>query len=140
MIDDPSLFAATLLCAWTLLLLGAIAIMRSGLTLLRIKPANSFAIFGEDVSPFSGRLCRAHANCYENLPAALGVLFVAQFLDLGSITDGLALWLVAGRLAQSATHLISTTPRAVRIRFLFFLVQYVILAIWIVQLLASQIS
>ena len=53
--------------AWTLLLLGAIAALRGILVSSGKRAANSFAVTGEDVSPFSARLCRAHANCYENL-------------------------------------------------------------------------
>ncbi len=55
--------------AWTLALLGGIAVLRSALTLSGRRAANRFAVSGDDVSPFSGRLCRAHANCYESLPA-----------------------------------------------------------------------
>ena len=140
MIDNPSLFAATLYCAWTIILLARIALLRGGLTVTRVKEGNSFAVSGDDVSPFSGRLYRAHANCYENLPVVLGVILVAQILGLGAITDGLALWLVGARIAQSTTHIISTSNRAVRIRFGFFMVQYVILSIWCVRLVIAQLS
>ena len=120
--------------AWSLTLLGGIAILRGWLTASGARAANSFAPDGRDVSPFSGRLCRAHANCYERLPIVASVLLLAIVTNHEAITDPLALWHLAARLGQSAVHLVSTSPRAVRIRFLFFLAQFVIEAAWIVAL------
>ncbi|MEO0368279.1 MAG: hypothetical protein AAF197_05770 [Pseudomonadota bacterium] len=54
--------------AWFLTLLGGIAVLRTWVTVIGKKAANSFSTSGDDVSPFSGRLCRAHANCYESFP------------------------------------------------------------------------
>lgn len=65
--------------AWTMILLAGIAMLRGALTLRCVRYANSFAAGGEDVSPFSGRLCRAHANCYENLPVFASILGVSMF-------------------------------------------------------------
>jgi hypothetical protein len=50
-----------------------------------------------------------------------------------SITDPLALWVVAARVAQSVAHLISTSPLAVQIRFSLFFAQLAIAAWWIVE-------
>ena len=47
--------------AWTLLLVLAIASICSVLV-LKGRQANDFTPGGADVSPFSARLCRAHAN------------------------------------------------------------------------------
>lgn len=139
MMSHPSLLGIALYCAWTLLLLGGIAILRGTLTISRVKLANSFAVNGADVSRFSGRLCRAHANCYESLPAFLGVMLVAQLVERGDITDPLVLWFVAARVAQSTTHLISTSVRAVEVRFAFFLIQFGILWWWVIRLILDLI-
>jgi uncharacterized MAPEG superfamily protein len=121
--------------AWTLCLLAAIAVLRVVLTLRGPRSANSFSVWGDDVSPFSGRLCRAHANCYENLPAFASIVVVAAISGHPSITDPLALWALAARVGQSTVHLISTHNRAVQLRFAFLLAQFVIQTIWITQLI-----
>ena len=83
---------------------------------------------------FEKRLTRAHANCYENLPIAAAVLLYAIATHQTLLTDGLAYWFIGARIAQSIAHMVSTSNIAVLIRFGFFLVQIVILLIWIVRL------
>lgn len=130
-----SLLALLGFAAWTLLLLMGIALLRSYYTLLGGRYANSFAVMGEDVSPFSARLCRAHANCYENLPAFAAIIAVAALSGNAQITEPLALWALAARVAQSTVHLISTRNRAVMLRFSLLMVQWVIQAVWMTQIL-----
>ena len=130
-----SLLALLGFASWTLALLLAIAMLRCCYTLFGGRYANSFAVSGEDVSPFSGRLCRAHANCYETLPAFAAIIAVAALSGNASITDPLALWALAARLAQSSVHLISTRSRAVMLRFSLLMVQWLIQGYWIIQLL-----
>jgi uncharacterized MAPEG superfamily protein len=132
-----SLIALLGFAAWTLLLLGSIAMLRCYYTLIGKRRANGFAVSGEDVSAFSGRLCRAHANGYENLPIFAALIAVAAFSGNASITDPLALWLLAARISQSTVHLISTRNRAVILRFGLLMVQMVIQLIWVVQLLGT---
>ena len=131
-----SLLALLGFAAWTLLLLLGIALLRCWYTLAHGRRANSFAVSGEDVSAFSGRLCRAHANCYECLPALAAIVLVAQASGHSAVTDPLALWLLAARLGQSGVHLVSTRSRAVVLRFSLLMVQWLIQAYWVVQLLA----
>jgi len=123
--------------AWMLCLLLILAGLRSYLTVSGARAANSFSPDGTDVSPFSGRLCRAHANCYESFPIIGGLLLVALATGHSRVTDPLALWLLLARVAQSTTHLISTSVVAVQIRFSFFLVQFVIAAWWVVALFGA---
>ena len=130
-----SLLALLGFAAWTLLLLMGIALLRSYYTLLGGRYANSFAVMGEDVSPFSARLCRAHANCYENLPTFAAIIAVAALSGNAQITEPLALWALAARVAQSTVHLISTRNRAVMLRFSLLMVQWVIQAVWMTQIL-----
>lgn len=127
--------AALLLYAtWTLLLLSGIAILRGAITASGRRAANSFAVSGDDVSPFSARLCRAHANCYENLPAFACIILVAIASGNTHITEPLALWATAARVGQSTTHLFSTGNRAVQVRFAFLLAQILIQCWWIASL------
>ena len=132
---NPSSLALVLYAAWTLLLLTGIATLRTRETLARRRPRKGFAVFGEDVSAFSERLCRAHANCYENLPAFAALVLVAVMTGHAQITDPLALWLVAARIGQSITHLTSTRNWALNLRFAFFIAQMLVPLWWAVSLL-----
>lgn len=129
-----SLLALVGYAAWMLVLLGILATLRSTLTLSGKREASSFRPDGTDVSPFSARLCRAHANCYENLPIFTAVIVAARLSGNAAVTEPLALWVLAARVAQSCVHLVSTSNAAVTIRFGFFLVQYAIIAWWVGQL------
>jgi len=126
---SPSLSALLGYVAWMLVLLGVLATLRSALTLSGARPANAFDPGGADVSPFSGRLCRAHANCYEFFPVFGGLLVVAVLAQKTGVTDPLAHLALAARVAQSSVHLISTSVAAVTIRFGFFGAQFAI-AVW----------
>lgn len=123
--------------SWTLLLLLTMGGMRGLLVLGGKRAANQFSPDGSDVSPFSNRLCRAHANCYENLPLFAAVVLLALVMGRNGITDPLALWFLAARVAQSVTHLVSTSHYAVLGRFVFFLTQWFILAYWVYRLLTT---
>ena len=102
------------------------------------RRANSFTPWGDDVSPFSARLCRAHANCVENLPIFAAIVVVAVLTDASHVTDPLALWVMAARIAQSAVHLASTSTRAVAVRFAFMAAQVLVLASWALELLVAS--
>ncbi|MCP4754551.1 MAG: MAPEG family protein [Proteobacteria bacterium] len=120
---------------WYLLLLGGIAVYRTALTVAGKRAANEFKADGADVSDFSGRLCRAHANCYESFPFIGGLLLLALVTNSTDITNTLALVVLACRLGQSTVHMISTSVAAVQLRFLFFLVQFVVCFYWAIQFL-----
>ena len=66
-------------------LLGTLGMMRVGLTLGGKRAPNSFSPDGADVSPFSNRLCRAHANSYEGFPIFGGLMLLAIALDATAI-------------------------------------------------------
>ena len=136
---NNSALALLLYAAWTLLLLGGIAVLRGGLTVSGKRTANSFSVSGDDVSPFSARLCRAHANCYENLPVFGSIVLVAILTGNTHITEQLALWATAARICQSTVHLISTGNLAVQIRFAFLFSQVLIQAWWLVRLVGVLI-
>lgn len=131
---NNSILALVGYAGWTLVLLGMIAVLRTTLTLSGRRQANSFKPDGADVSPFSARLCRAHANCCENLPIFAAVVLAARVAGQPAVTDPLALWVLAARVGQSSVHLVSTSNAAVTARFGLFLVQYAVLVWWVVQL------
>ena len=131
---SPSALALVGYVAWSLFLVIWIVGYRTGLFLAKKHAANGFDPSGSDVSEFSGRLCRAHANCYENLAIFASLVLLAMATGNGAITDPLARWVLVARVAQSVTHLISTSEIAVTIRVTFFMVQLGIMAYWVVQL------
>lgn len=126
-------------CSWTLILLFSIGLLRVSLTLSGQRRANAFSPFGDDVSPFANRLCRAHANCYENLPVVLGVVFVAAMTQQLFIINPLALTFLSLRVLQSIVHVLSTRLPAVLVRFLFFVGQVLILFYWIIRLFSHSL-
>lgn len=134
-----TLTAAVLLgyIAWTLLLLLVMELMRTGLVLSGRRRADSFRPDGSDGTPFAQRLARAHANCLEGFPVFGGLMLVALLASLHTVTDPLAPWLLAARVAQSSVHLASTGATAVTVRFGFFAVQLGIATWWCVRLLGA---
>lgn len=124
------------LAAWFLFLAIFIVMFRGVTMAAQGKAVNDFSPDGSDVSPFSNRLCRAHANCVENVPLMAMVLLYAIASGNTGVTDSLAMFLVYARVGQSTVHLISTSVPAVMIRATFFGVQLGILA-WLVYQLIS---
>lgn len=131
---SPSALALVGYVAWTVFLAMWILGFRTWLTLSKQRRANDFKPSGEDVSPFSGRLCRAHANCYENLAIFASLILIAMVTGNDAITDPLARWVLTARVAQSLVHLTSTSEIAVSLRAGLFIVQLAIEAYWVVQL------
>ncbi len=114
--------------------------MRARLIVSGKRAANSFAASGEDAGPFSVRICRAHANAYENLPVFAAVVLVATLAGRSDITDPTAMIAVAARVGQSITHLISTSDFAVHVRFIFLLVQMLLVGWWAIRLAAHWLA
>ena len=130
---NPSIAAFVGYVTWMLVLLGLLASVRVSLSVTGKKAPNSFDPSGADVSPFSNRLCRAHANCYESFPIFGGLLLLAIATDTTAVTDGLAYFLIGARVLQSVTHLASTSNFAVQVRFAFFVAQFLIGIYWVLQ-------
>ncbi len=128
---NPTAQALTGFIAWFLLLLVTLGIYRTFVVMTQKKAPNSFKPDGSDVSDFAGRLCRAHANCYESFPFVGGVLLLALATQSTDITNGLALVMLGARVVQSLVHLISTSVMAVQLRFACFLVQVGIAVSWL---------
>jgi uncharacterized MAPEG superfamily protein len=99
------------------------------------KAANTFATDGRDLDPFGHRLTRARDNCFESLPAFVALALGASLAGRLDVTDGLAMWVLYARIAQSLTHIASTSVPAVMVRATFFFVQMLIYAWWVIRLL-----
>ena len=119
--------------AWTLLLVISLGILRSSIVMATGRAANSFSASGEDLEGIGQRLTRVHANCYENLPVAGAVLLYAIASSQTGVTDGLAYIFLGARIAQSITHIISTSKPFVLIRFALYIVQTGILIFWLLK-------
>ena len=130
---NASVIALVVYVSWMILLLGMLGTLRAGLTLAGKRAPNSFCPDGSDVSPFSVRLCRTHANCYESFPIIGGLLLLAIATSSTGITDELAYYMIGARILQSAVHLMSTSNIAVQVRFAFFLVQLGIAVYWVLE-------
>jgi uncharacterized MAPEG superfamily protein len=91
-----------------------------------------------DVSPFSARLARAHANCVENLGLFAVLVFVAYATEQIEQLNSLAYPFLMARLAQSTIHLVSISNLAVTCRAVCFFSQLLIQAYWIFLLLSGS--
>lgn len=129
--------ALILFIAWTLALLVLMEAIRCWLVATKQVPANGFRPDNDNLSPFMQRLARAHLNCVEGFPVFGGLMIAALLAGKASVTDGLALWLVAARIAQSSIHLASLAVMAVNARFAAFALQVAIAVWWVWKLLAS---
>ncbi len=121
--------------AWYVLLSFAMAVYRVALVQRGEKAANTFAPDGSDLAPLGQRLTRARDNCYETLPLFTALAVGALLSGRLAVTDSLALWVLAARIAQSVTHVLSTSVLAVQLRAALFFAQMIIYAIWSVRLL-----
>ena len=134
---SPSLRALAWFAAWTLVLAFVMVNHRVYFVLTGQRKINSFTPDGSGVSAFQQRACRAHANCYENLPVFAALILVAVTAGKSAITDSLAMIAVYCRMAQSTVHLISISQPAVMVRATFYTVQMLIMVWWAWQLLAA---
>jgi uncharacterized MAPEG superfamily protein len=117
---------------WILVLLVWLAVYRTLLVAKKQQAVNDFKADGSNSPAFGERLARAQGNCVESFAFIGGLLLLALATNSAAITNGLALLLLAARLGQSITHLLSTSVLAVQIRFAFFLVQIATCFYWVV--------
>lgn len=120
--------------AWTTLLVLLLIGYRSMAVAKGEKAANEFKATGDDVSEVGQRLTRAQANCVESFPIVGGTLLLALSTGQSDITNGLALFLLIARVAQSIIHVISTSVIAVQGRLVCFIAQLGICLFWLYQL------
>lgn len=118
--------------SWILILLVWLATYRTLLVAKKEQAVNDFKSDGSNSPAFGERLSRAQGNCVESFAFIGGLMLLALATNSAAITNSLALVLLAARLGQSITHLISTSVLAVQIRFAFFLAQVAICFYWVV--------
>lgn len=117
---------------WVLILLVWLATYRTVLVAKKEQAVNDFKSDGSNSPAFGERLSRAQGNCVESFAFIGGLMLLALATNSSVITNSLALILLAARLGQSITHLISNSVLAVQIRFAFFLAQVAICFYWLV--------
>ena len=125
---------------WILVLLVWLAVYRTLLVAKKQQAVNDFKADGSNSPAFGERLARAQGNCVESFAFMGGLMLLALATNSAVITNGLALLLLAARLGQSITHLLSTSVLAVQIRFAFFLVQIAICLYWVVMFATKYIG
>ena len=97
----------------------------------------SFDPNGSDLEGYGRRVTRAYGNCVENIPLFMGILIFALVTDNTAITNGTAYWLLFARIAQSVTHMISTSTAMVMVRFTFYLIQVGLIIYWAASMLMA---
>lgn len=122
---------------WFALLSVAMGLYRMRYIVSGQKAANSFATDGRDLDALGQRITRARDNCFESLPILVALALGASLAGRLDVTDPLAMWVLYARIAQSVTHIISTSVPAVLLRANLFFVQVLIYLWWTVRLLAS---
>ncbi len=122
--------------AWTLVLILAVVLYRSGVVLAGRRPANAWQRGkpSEDDPALLQRMVHAHANCLENLPLFAAVILVAAVAGKQAVTDSLAGWYLLLRIGQSTAHLVGTSQLLVHVRFAFFLPQLFLLGWMMVRM------
>ena len=118
---------------WTLaLVLVGVGPWRIGQVLMNTMRANSFPSGQPHGPEWYQRLNRAHANAVENLPVFAALVIAGEVSGLARtvpLLTTLPLVIVVARLGQSVAHISSGRSVVVNIRFTFFIVQAVSMAI-----------
>lgn len=85
----------------------------------------SFPADGREGAAWYQRAMRAHANCIENLPLFIGVVFALHASGVRSAAaDAMAGIALIARICQSLVHISTVqTDRVVTVRFSFFFLQ-----------------
>ena len=136
--SSPTILALTAFISWALALLILMEILRTKLVIAKKTVVTSFVPDNSNLSPFMQRLARAHANCIEGIPIFGGLMLIAIATDRTSVTNSLALVLLAARITQSLIHLSSSSSTAINLRFLAFAVQVGIAVYWCYGLLLGH--
>lgn len=133
---NPALMALVGFAFWTLLLVLGCVNFRLFKSFGGAKiPLNSFSPSGDDLPGFGQRITRAHLNCLESLPVFAALVIVAGLTNQLSVMEGTAMYLLYSRIAQSITHMISTSVPMVFLRGTFLTVQIVLMLYYAYQLI-----
>ena len=135
---SPTETSLLLLIAWPLLLVMCLGLFRLSIVFSGKKDVAGFSPSGDDVAGFGQRLTRAHANCYEAIPFAIGLMLYAIITQKTGITDPLAFAFLSARIGQSIVHIASGARLAIGLRFLFFVAQVLIMLYWVYSFLTAS--
>lgn len=124
---------------WAVFLVMLMEALRTDLIMRKQIRPSALTPDNGNLSAFMQRLTRAHANCLENLPVIGGLLLLAIAQHRTDLTDPLAPAALAARLVQSTIHVASGGDAAVTARFLAYLVQLAVTAVWIFALVRSNL-
>ncbi len=133
---NPTLVALAGFAGWTALLTFGLVNLRLFNIFSGAKiPINRFSPSGEDLPGLGLRLTRAHQNCLETLPIFAALVIVAGLSNQLSIMEGTAIYILFSRVAQSITHIISTSVPMVLLRATLFTVQVLLMLYYSYRLL-----
>jgi hypothetical protein len=111
------------LIGWSIFLIAALLIFRSTMVLTGKVAINKFLPDGSNLGDANTRYMRAVYNSLENLPILIGTLLTAVVMGMTSLSDQVASYILLARMAQTITHVVSSSPLAVAARFSFYTVQ-----------------
>ena len=141
MISIPVL-TVLLFAVWTMVLLVlTVGIYRWGSVFAGKAQISDFRSDDVQGTDFYKRAMRAHANCVENLPVFIAVVFAAYTLNIQSGTmDTMCIIILVTRVLQSLVHVSVVQSNIISfIRFCFFFTQ-IICFFGIAYLVIAQIS
>ena len=116
-------------CLWTLALAAVTVVGRSLLVLSGRARADDFPAYQYDPARFLDRTSRAYLNALETLPVFASLILAAYYTGQTDAAIGPALWILLARVAQSTVHLIGVNHWLVLIRFTFFAIQLILMAV-----------
>lgn len=132
----PTLLALAGFAGWTVLLTFGLFNLRLYNAFSGAKiPLNKFSPSGDDLPGFGQRFTRAHLNCLETLPIFAALVVAAGASDQLNVMEGTAMYVLFSRIAQSITHMISTSVPMVLLRATLFGVQVILMLSYAYQLL-----
>ncbi len=111
---------------WTVLLVLAVVVWRTGLVLAGKSAPNAFPSGSQHGTDTYWRLNRAHMNAAENLPLIAAVVLVGTLAGVSTaLFSTLAQVYLAARIVQSLLHISSNASLVVNLRFTALFVQLV---------------
>jgi uncharacterized MAPEG superfamily protein len=124
--------------AWTLLLVAFYASYRVLVVLGGRAKADAWTRGKPSMDPpLVQRAHHAHLNALENLPVFAAIVLAAVAMDRTAVVDELGRWVLYARIAQSLVHLVGVNHVLVLLRATLFVVQLLLFAYMLFQLLAG---
>jgi uncharacterized MAPEG superfamily protein len=126
--------------AWTLLLLLlTIGVYRWFRVLTGRAGISEFRADQVEGQDWYKRAMRAHANCIENLPVFVAIVFALYAANVaGTLVNMLAATVLAARIVQSLVHVsFEQTNSVVSVRFSFFFLQFICF-FWLIGIIVAR--